>query len=339
MSVLPAQQDPEAERRDARLTHSLYSGLARDFVIEVPSCTEMESGQDAPDQASIDAFREWFVNADRQVQVHQLRQFLQNSSLVTSEGLEALLRHHLRKPAPTPADRDKIEFLLVQFFSSRAPARLETEKVTLAYVAEILEPVLGKLEPTLPEWLNPLEDIIRNADGCAKLDQLLNDGVLEKGRKLKSAEGEDLSQPVVLAAFTRFNFLLRRTFFRLMHHDLNAILDGLRQLEQHGVTMLDCRRAQFSADEPVVRLRMICQSWKAMFQAEYSTGQPLRMLVDLRESVDTAVARLESRAGEHVHARAAAASSSGETSDADASASSGTTEAQQEKQQDNSAGQ
>jgi hypothetical protein len=36
---------------------------------------------------------------------------------------------------------------------------------------------------------------------------------------------------------------------------------------------------------------MICQSWKVMFQAEYSSGQPLRMLVDLRASVEAALGR------------------------------------------------
>ena len=43
--------------------------------------------------------------------------------------------------------------------------------------------------------------------------------------------------------------------------------------------------------EPIVRLRVICQSWKVMFQAEYSSGSPLRMLVDLRASVDQALGR------------------------------------------------
>jgi len=36
---------------------------------------------------------------------------------------------------------------------------------------------------------------------------------------------------------------------------------------------------------------MICQSWKVMFQAEYSSGSPLRMLVDLRASVENALGR------------------------------------------------
>jgi len=73
--------------------------------------------------------------------------------------------------------------------------------------------------------------------------------------------------------------------------DLNLILDGLSELEEKGIKTIDCRRAQFSAEEPILRLRMICQSWKVMFQAEYSSGQPLRMLVDLRASVEAALGR------------------------------------------------
>ena len=42
---------------------------------------------------------------------------------------------------------------------------------------------------------------------------------------------------------------------------------------------------------------MICQSWKVMFHAEYSAGSPLRMLVDLRNVVDAALARTVKKAG------------------------------------------
>jgi hypothetical protein len=97
--------------------------------------------------------------------------------------------------------------------------------------------------------------------------------------------------PVAMVAFTRFGYLMRRSFFRLMLGDLNGILDGLTELEEKGVQTIDCRRAQFSAQEPIIRLRVICQSWKVMFQAEYSSGQPLRMLVDLRASVEHALGR------------------------------------------------
>jgi hypothetical protein len=92
-----------------------------------------------------------------------------------------------------------------------------------------------------------------------------------------------------MLAFARFGFLMRCTFFRLMHQDLNVILDGLRELEGRGLTAIDCRKAQFSAEESINRLRMICQSWKVMFHAEYAAGQPLCILVDLRSAVEAAL--------------------------------------------------
>jgi hypothetical protein len=190
---------------------------------------------------------------------------------------------------------------------------LEDADVDLAYVAQMLEPVLGSIDLTLPSWLQPLDDFTQAADACHSLNQLLTSGTLEKGRKLKMSVDEDYFDPVAMVAFTRFSFLMRRVFFRLMHQDLNTILDGLRELEARGVSTLDCRSAQFSADEPVARLRMICQSWKVMFHAEYSAGSPLRMLVDLRNVVDAALARTGKKAGARpsqtpaTRARAAAA--------------------------------
>jgi hypothetical protein len=182
----------------------------------------------------------------------------------------------------------------------------------MEYVAQVLEPVLGKVDLSLPSVLAPLEQYIQGANNSASLNELLTGGILDKGRKLKTSVGDTYFIPAVMIAFTRFSFLMRRVFFRLMHQDLNGILDGLRELESLGVSSLDCRRAQFSADEPTVRLRMICQSWKVMFHAEYSSGQPLRMLVDLRSVVESALkrsrpARQSSAKGQKAQAVAAGA--------------------------------
>ena len=233
---------------------------------------------------------------DERIQVHQLRQFLQTTTLATDAGLRDLLAHHLEKAKHSESDRDKTDFLLVQYFSHCAPSRLEDEDVDLQYVAQVLEPVLGSIDLSLPDWINPLAELLQAANDCSRLSELLGSGTLEKGRKLKVGCGDDYFSPAVMVAFTRFSFLMRRVFFRLMHQDLNAILDGLRELEAMGVNTLDCRRAQFSVEEPTIRLRMICQSWKVMFHAEYSSGQPLRMLVDLRGIVETALSRAASNA-------------------------------------------
>src|SRR5207302_130414 len=151
--------------------------------------------------------------------------------------------------------------------------------------------VLGPIELKPPVWLNALDRVLDAARKCKSLDELLHGGILEQGRKAKGLAGDLFYLPVALGAFTRFGYLMRRAFFRLMLGDLNLILDGLTELEDKGVTTIDCRRAQFSAQEPIIRLRMICQSWKVMFQAEYSSGSPLRMLVDLRASVEYALGR------------------------------------------------
>jgi hypothetical protein len=220
-----------------------------------------------------------------------LRQFLQTSSLVTPEALVSLLQHFLTKATKTDIIRDKIDFLLVQYFSQVAPSGVNDAEVDLAFVAQALEPVLGQVELKPPVWLNALDRVVEAARKCRSLDELLHGGVLEQGRKAKGLAGDLFYLPVALAAFTRFGYLMRRSFFRLMLGDLNTILDGLTELEDKGIETIDCRRAQFSAQEPIVRLRVICQSWKVMFQAEYSSGQPLRMLVDLRASVEYALGR------------------------------------------------
>jgi hypothetical protein len=314
MTVTPKTKDLVAEWREARLLHPLYNALAREFVIDLPACDDLEAAIDDPPKESVEQARDWFLEMDQKIQVHQLRQFLQTTNLTSEEGLQTLLEHHLHRTSRLDSDRDKIDFLLVQYFSHCAPSQLEDADVDLDYVAQMLDPVLGSVDLTLPSWLDPLDDFIQAADACRSLNQLLTSGTLEKGRKLKASVGDNYFEPVAMVAFTRFSFLMRRVFFRLMHQDLNTILDGLRELEARGVTTLDCRSAQFSADEPVDRLRMICQSWKVMFHAEYSAGSPLRMLVDLRNVVDSALTRTVKKASARpsqppaVRARAAAAS-------------------------------
>jgi len=275
----------------ARRLHPIYVELAREFVLDAPPFAALDEPVDAPDRETVEHSQQWLQDMDDRIQVHQLRQFLQTSSLVDGDGLIAFLQHFLRKPTRTDSSRDKIDFLLVQYFSQKAPTELEDNEADVAYVAQSLEPVLGPVELKSPVWLNALDRVLEAARHCQSLDELLHGGVLEQGRKAKVQAGDLFYLPSALVAFTRFGYLMRRVFFRLMLTDLNNILDGLTELEEKGVETIDCRRAQFSAQEPIVRLRMICQSWKVMFQAEYSSGQPLRMLVDLRASVDEALGR------------------------------------------------
>jgi hypothetical protein len=306
--MTPSESLPEEHQSVFQTLHPIYTALVREFVIEVPPCPA-EGDSDTGPGSEAEA---WLRRVDGEIQVHQLRQFLQTTLLANEAVLRNLLVHHLQKPAKATCDRDKIDFLLVQYFSLCAPSGLEDCDVDLAYVAQVLEPVLGpQPDPQLPGWLAPLETIMQSAARCRRLSELLHGGTLEQARKIKTQSGDRFYDPAAMAAFARLSFMLRRIFFRLMHDDLNAIQDGLRELERRGVETIDCRRAQFSAAETTSRLRVICQSWKVMFHAEYSSGQPLRMLVDLRAAVDDAL-----RGGTKktpMAARAAAGSETGGT--------------------------
>ncbi|HEY6769929.1 MAG TPA: hypothetical protein VI386_34755 [Candidatus Sulfotelmatobacter sp.] len=271
--------------------YPVYFEIAREFVIDVEPRPDLESGGEMPEAESAREAVKWVEDLDQRVQVHQLRQFLQTSSLAGQESLATLLHYLLAQPVKNDSVRDKVDFLLVQYFSQFAPSKIGDGEVDLAYVVHALEPVLGEVDLKSPVWLNALDRRLDSARRCRSLDELLHGGVLEQGRKAKSQAGDLYFLPIALCAFTRYGYLMRRVFFRLMHGDLNAILDGLDELEELGVETIDCRRAQFSEQEPILRLRMICQSWKVLFQAEYSSGQPLRMLVELRASVEQALGR------------------------------------------------
>ena len=280
------------EWHEAVMLYPMYSALSREFVFEVEPCTVLETLTDVPDHDTVEEAREWLALMDGRTHVHQLRQFLQTTSLADVDRVRALLSRHLRKPIKTDSDRDKIDFLLVQFFSLTAPSELTDAQVSLEFISQVLEPVLGAVQPEPSRSAAVLDEILQDARACPRLSALLEGEILERGRAAKAKAGPSYFQPDSMVAFTRFSFLMRRVFFRMMHGDLNTILDGLQALERAGVTAIDCRSAQFSQKEPTGRLRMICQSWKVMFHAEYSSGQPLRMLADLRRAVEQAMAQV-----------------------------------------------
>jgi hypothetical protein len=272
-----------------RRLYPTYTALAREFSIENEPCLALDEAIQVPTAETIAEVEGWFSEMDQKIEIQHLRQFVQTSQQITEAVLRDLLVHHFDKKQRTGRDRDKVDFLLVQIFSAHAPENSNEAVVSLQAVGEVLAPLLGTGEFKPAGFVRELDDLFEECRQHKTLKSLFTARVIERGRQIKDSCGDAFYEPLTLAAFARFGFLMRRTFFRLMQQDLNVILDGLRELESRGVTALDCRKAQFSAEEPINRLRMICQSWKVMFQAEYSAGQPLCILVDLRTAVEQAL--------------------------------------------------
>lgn len=278
---------------EARSVFPIYLSLAKHFDLASPFSTAKKVLPERPTEELFNQVLRWLDEMDEKVQTHQLRKLLQTTTLSSNEeGLRALILRHLRKPTKTTFDRDKIDFLLVQYFALCAPPKTYHKQVELLDVARVLKPVLGDVDPTPLEWCEPLESMIELLQSFKSLRELLKTEFIGEGRRLKEAAGGMFYDPAALLAFIRFNFLLRRAFIELMHADLIATRSALAYLESIGVTFVDCRRAGLSDAESITSLAQLCNEWKQPFQKEYtenSVGTAFQKLLALRSDVEQCV--------------------------------------------------
>jgi hypothetical protein len=288
-SKLPtAVEEIAAHWRQARAFYPVYAAIYREHRLG-PLCADLESPIDRNDAAAIGRIWKWFADADTKVEAWQLRQLCLTSHLGNEQNLRILAAHFLRRD-DRAAHRDKIDFLLVQYFTQCAPLAVhEREDFDLEIVAEVLEPVIGEAVPHEPRCARPLHDELEKIRNCHSLGELLAAGVLERGREVKESAGEMFFGTAALLAFTRFNFLVRRAFFRLMQADLAAVRALLRELEARGVSAVDCTTAGLDAAESLAGLRRFCNNWKVLFRAPYACGRPLLALVNIREAAERAL--------------------------------------------------
>jgi hypothetical protein len=271
------------------LLYPIYAALGRLCESEkspYPSDTTLSQWRDTKQAASDFA---WLDKVDRKLQAVHIRQFLATPSAAREEGLRALLRRHLYKPDKTSEDRDKIDLLVVQYFALCAPHELMAALINLADVSRVLQPVLGEVEIAALECCEPLDVILESAQQCRSLRDFMDQGLVEKGRIAKENAGGMFYDPAALVTFCRFNFLLRRIFIQLLHSDLRTVGQMLVEIEKRGISQVDCRRAGFSASEPIVRLREFHNRWKAPFYRDYSKGgaiHPFEQLMSLRADLE-----------------------------------------------------
>ena len=269
--------------RVARRLYSVYIELDRTFELDMPSCRELEDAVDRPEADARERVLQWFDQVDARVQVWQLRQLLQSTNLQNEENLRYLIARHLDKPQKNEADKDKIDFLLVQYFAHCAPHGLA--ETALEEVARVLEPAMGKKPESFPEWASSLDAKLRKLNESNSLEELQNSGALQEVRELKLAVGDEYFEPGFLVAFTRFNFLARRAFFHAMHLDLHAIRESVNELERLGFAMVDCRDAGLTESESLDQVRHVVHQWKTPFRAPYSGGSSFLQLILLRHAL------------------------------------------------------
>jgi hypothetical protein len=280
----------QAQWVENRSVFPIYLALAKHLQIEIPFPPNKRV---LPEKAELDLFTQvhtWLDSMDQRVLVHQLRHLLQMTTLNASEsGLRALIMRHLKKPSKTITDRDKIDFLLVQYFALCAPAKTYHKQIELGDVAHVMKPVLGEVDTAPLPWCEPLEKMIASLRSFKSLRDILKTNFIDQGRRVKESAGGMFYDPSAMLAFVRFNFLLRRTLIELMHADLIFVRSGLTHLESAGTRTVDCQSFGLTAAEPIARVRQLADEWKQPFQKEYterSVNQAFDKLLSLRADVE-----------------------------------------------------
>ncbi|HKW88041.1 MAG TPA: hypothetical protein VJN21_04720 [Candidatus Acidoferrales bacterium] len=277
---------------DARLVYPLYFFLATHFKLETPLTSQAELPVACPTPDVFDCVVRWLDLIDTKIRANQLRQLLQSVKGIKPENLRAVILRLLRRPVKTSTDRDNIDLLLATYFALCAPEDLYACDASLTDVAHVLSDVLPDADGEPLEWCASLDEILETTKQCRGLQDLFAGKLLEKGRERKDSAGFMFYDPAALVAFTRFNFLLRRAFFRLLHGDLRAIREGLSELERRGISTVDCRIAGLSAQEPVEHLREISLSWRQPIRSDYaaeSANQTFEQLLSIRIAVERAL--------------------------------------------------
>jgi len=303
---IPAPAKPGNSRQakwlEDRSVFPIYLALAKKLDIEVPVPQEKRNLPEKPDLELFEEVDNWLDEMDQRVAVHELRHLLQTTTLNASESsLCALIHRHLKKTKKSNVDRDKIDFLLVQYFALCAPAKIYHKQIEPSDVDQVMKPVLGDVASTTLDWCEPLEKMIVTLRGFRSLRDILKTNFIEQGRKVKETAGGMFYDPAALLTFVRFNFLLRRTFIELMHADLIAIRSGLAQLEAAGTRVIDCHTLGLTNSEPLAKIRDIADEWKQPFQKEYterSVNQTFEKLLGLRADVEKALQKAAPKVGD-----------------------------------------
>ena len=262
-------QEIAAAWRSARRVYPIYAALIAKFGMPVEPCRHLESPVDKADPEVLAQVQLWLERADAAAETSQLRKLLQSEPIGNESSMRTLAQRYLTKPNATKEYRDKIEFLLAQYFSHSAPLPVIRGAVTSQEVAHVLEPVIGAAEGA-PSWLAQLDDLVTKLNKCESLQQMLGERLLEKGRELKTRAADEMLQPPVLVAFTRYNFLVRRAFIRMLHNDLERIRRTTDELQRRGVQTVNCKGAGLNENASMEEVRRYCRNWKAIFRTDFS---------------------------------------------------------------------
>ncbi|HWR17389.1 MAG TPA: hypothetical protein VN577_21340 [Terriglobales bacterium] len=239
--------------------------------------------QDLKSQSEAQA-TQFVSKIDQRTTPVDLRRFLQQETKLGEPVLRLLAKHFLHQHAS-----DKLFLVVAEYLYTASPEWFHSQAtVSMAEVAEVLEPVLGQAGE-LPAWTPELEKLIEELSAYEHLHDLARFDLFDRGRKLKARVSAAGMNTMGLVTFARFNYLLRKTFSRLWDAEVWWIEQALIELESRAEFFIDCSEIGLSPIVPTNELfEMVCE-WKRPSFNDYANDVTYQKVQKIRQILETAL--------------------------------------------------
>lgn len=187
-----------------------------------------------PTAEAVDGMSRWLALLDMAIAPPMVRDALSSTS--EHRAIAALLRYFALKLPHNESDRDKTDFIVTWLY--RHPPTPDDWAIEGTFT----QAVLAMLEfDDLPVLSDEYAQLLREFDflreevlDIRNFDSLMDSGVMQRVRDIKSSFGEAFYNPAVLAQVAEYNHFFGKRFDDLFHEATQQIKDFARHVQDEG---------------------------------------------------------------------------------------------------------
>ena len=170
---------------------------------------------------------QWLTVTDFGISAFILRTYLEKKPL-PEESLAAILRYYLAKNPHAHNDRDKLDYLMLEYFDGKLTLTDEPNPKILLDIEDLLEPLVPQYalpEPSqlIEKSLEALYDLRALLASFNDFDKLIHSKLVERSRAIKIFLAESFYHPSVLPRIVHFNLEFRKKFDALLEAQLAKV--------------------------------------------------------------------------------------------------------------------
>jgi hypothetical protein len=218
--------------------------------VPVPGRIERLSATPASDitPAGLQMLREWLDLLDLAITPLMVRDAMKTS--VEWPIAEALICHYAWKASPTPANRDKADFIATYMFRHPQSAEWGTSSGRPDEILKSIprfETALAKIFGTETDLQLPQEHrhlarefefFVQEAEDFRSFEEMMDSGLMQRVREVKESLGRSFYHPHVLAIIAGYNWLFGQSFDNHFHAAARSIKSFAEKVQLEGGSIM-----------------------------------------------------------------------------------------------------